>query len=141
MGALKDFEQSEIKRVLDACTACGKCYEACPMTVYSPLLKGDGAAAPESGRVVAGVLDVLRASAGSPEALAWVGVCTGSGECVPACPEAVNPKMMMRLARITALGGLGAAPQITIRADPNYFSRIRAFAEMQLTGDEKKEWM
>ena len=56
-------------------------------------------------------------------------------------PDAVDPRMMMRLARMTALGGRGLAKQIDPREDPDYFNRVRAFAALQLTDEELKDWM
>lgn len=132
-GRLKEFQQREVERILGACTSCGKCYEVCPMTQYAPA-KG------ESKPVVQGVLAVLRGEPGTPEALGWIGVCTRSGVCVPACPENVDPKMMMRLARMTALGGRGLPKQLDAKEDRDYFDRVRAFARLQLTDDELKEW-
>ena len=131
---LKEFQHSEVERILGACTRCGKCYEACPMKAYSKAPATDGK------MVVPGVLAVLRGEPGSPEALGWIGVCTRSGACVPACPENVDPKMMMRLARMTALGGRGLPAQIEPKEDRDYFDRVRAFARLQLTEDELKEW-
>jgi Fe-S oxidoreductase len=131
---LKEFQQREVARILDACTSCGKCFEACPMAKYSKAPATDGKA------VVPGVLAVLRGQQGSPEALGWIGVCTRSGVCVPACPENVDPKMMMRLARMTALGGRGLPKQIDAKEDRDYFDRVRAFAKLQLTDDELKQW-
>ena len=131
---LKEFERQEVERILGACTQCGKCFEACPMTKYSKAPATDGKA------VVAGVLNVLRGEQGSPEALGWLGVCMRSGVCVPACPENVDPKMMMRLARMTALGGRGGPKQIQMKEDPDYFDRIRAFARLQLSDEELKDW-
>jgi Fe-S oxidoreductase len=131
---LKEFQSREIERILGACTQCGKCFEACPMAQYSKAPASDGKA------VVPGVLAVLRGEAGSPEALGWIAVCTRSGVCVPACPENVDPKMMMRLARMTALGGRDVPKQIDVKQDPDYFNRVRAFAKLQLSDDELKEW-
>jgi Fe-S oxidoreductase len=131
---LKDFQQSEVERILGACTRCGRCYEVCPMAQYSNAPANDGKA------VVPGVLAVLRGEPGSPEALGWIAVCTRSGVCVPACPESVDPKMMMRLARMTALGGRGLPAQIRAKEDRDYFDRIRAFAKLQLTDEELKDW-
>ena len=131
---LKEFQSREIERILGACTQCGKCYEVCPMAQYSKAPASDGKS------VVPGVLAVLRGETGSAEALGWIGVCTRSGVCVPACPENVNPKMMMRLARMTALGGRGQPAQLPVKEDPDYFDRVRAFAKLQLTDDELKEW-
>ncbi len=131
---LKDFQAREVERILGECTKCGKCYEVCPMARYSKSPSQD----PKS--TVASVLAVLRGEKGSPEALGWIGVCTRSGVCVPACPENVDPKMMMRLARMTALGGRGVPKQIDAKEDRDYFDRIRAFAKLQLTDEELKDW-
>ena len=131
---LKEFQRSEIERILSSCTRCGKCFEVCPMAKYSKAPATDGKA------VVPGVLAVLRGKQGSAEALGWIGVCTRSGVCVPACPENVDPKMMMRLARMTALGGRALPKQIEMKEDRDYFDRVRAFAKLQLTDDELKEW-
>ena len=104
------------------------------MAQYSKAPATDGKA------VVPGVLAVLRGEPGTPEALGWIGVCTRSGVCVPACPENVDPMMMMRLARMTAFGGRGLPKQLDAKEDRDYFDRVRAFAKLQLTDDELKEW-
>jgi hypothetical protein len=59
---------------------------------------------------------------------------------VPACPENVDPRMMMRLARMTALGGRGQPAQIRQKEDRDYFDRIRAFGKLQLSDEEYKKW-
>ncbi len=58
--------------------------------------------------MVGGVLDLLRGGAGSPESERWAKVCSGSGNCIPACPEGVNPRFMLALTRV-AMQGMGAA--------------------------------
>ncbi len=131
---LKAFQRQEVERILSSCTQCGKCFEVCPMTRYSKAPAGSGKA------VVPGVLAVLRGEPGSPEALGWIAVCTRSGVCVPACPDNVDPKMMMRLARMTALGGRGLPRQIEAKEDRDYFDRVRAFAKLQLSDEELKDW-
>jgi Fe-S oxidoreductase len=135
-GALKEFIRRETERILDACTKCGKCVEACPMTRYSAPLAGAN-----PGTVVTGILSVLRGEQGTPEALGWASVCVRSGACVPACPEDVNPQMMVRVARMIASGGLGGPRQIAVREDRDFFDRIRAFAKLQLTEEEIENWM
>jgi Fe-S oxidoreductase len=134
-AALKEFQAQEAQRILSACTSCGKCYEVCPMARYSAHPATDGK------DVVPGVLAVLRGEAGGAAALGWIAVCTRSGVCVPACPEAVDPRTMMRLARMTALGGRESPKQIDPKEDRDYFDRVRAFALLQLTDEERKEWM
>ena len=131
---LKEFQASEVERILSACTQCGKCYEVCPMARYSK------APAASGKDVVPGVLAVLRGQPGTPEALGWIAVCTRSGVCVPACPDNVDPRMMMRLARMTAFGGRELPKQIDHKEDPDYFNRVRAFAALQLSDEERKDW-
>ena len=90
--------------------------------------------------VVVGVLDVLRGEAGSSASLEWIELCTGSALCIPACPDGVNPMLMLRVARIRALGSLGEAPQLAVTDDKNYFRRVHAFSAMQLTSEEIDAW-
>jgi len=50
--------------------------------------------------VVGKVLELLRTGVVSPEAQAWAQSCSNSGRCIPACPEGVNPRKMLALARL-----------------------------------------
>lgn len=110
-------------------------HEVCPMTRYAKAATGA-----DGKRVIAGVLAVLREQPGTPEALGWISVCARSGVCVPACPDEVDPRMMMRLARMTASGGRGHAKQMELSDDPDYFNRVRAFAKLNLSDEELKDW-
>lgn len=106
------------------------------MKRYSPPLAG---ADPKT--VVQGIHALLRGGTGAPDALGWASVCVRSESCVPACPENVNPMMMVRIARMNASGGLGGPRQIALREDRDLFDRVRAFARLQLTDDEIRNWM
>lgn len=130
------YINANIARTLADCTTCGKCFEACPMTRYSDQLTG------KTGiDVVAGIRSLLGGAGGTPEALEWTRLCTQSARCIPACPENVNPMLMMRLSRITALGSTGGAPMLPDgRHDPNFFRRINAFASTQFSDTEIAEW-
>lgn len=133
---LRDYLEKERQRILGACTACGKCYEVCPMAEYNEK-QGEASAA----QITSGVLRLLRTGSTDEAALGWIGVCIRSGDCVPACPENVNPKLMLRLAKMIATGGLGGEKLIALKEDREYFPRIRAFAQLQLSEEEFKEWM
>lgn len=133
---VRNFLEKERARILSSCTACGKCFEVCPMTEYIEQ-KSEATA----GEVTAGVLGLLRAGTTDAYSLGWIGVCVRSGDCVKACPENVNPKMMLRLAKMIATGGLGGEKLIKVKEDRDYFPRIRAFAQLQLSDQEIKEWM
>jgi Fe-S oxidoreductase len=136
-SALREFLKQETERILGACTLCGKCVEVCPMTRYSPPMQR---ADPKT--VVTGIHALLRGEqGGAPDALGWASVCVRSESCVPACPENVNPMMMVRIARMNASGGLGGKKQITLREDRDLYDRVRAFAKLNLTDEEIRNWM
>ena len=84
---------------LNDCTRCGKCVEVCPM----PGPAGINASDPEA--IASGVIDIVRTGAGPEISARWASVCTGSGHCIPACPEGVNPRFMRALARIALRRG------------------------------------
>jgi len=134
-GALKEFIRAEGTRILGACTQCGRCAEVCPMVRYA------APKADDPKRLVGGILALLRGESGSPEALGWTAVCVRSGDCVPACPEHVNPTMMLRIARMSASGGLGGAKQLNLPQDRDFFDRVRAFAKLSLSEQEMRDWM
>ncbi|MEE8444925.1 MAG: (Fe-S)-binding protein [Alphaproteobacteria bacterium] len=117
--------------ILDRCTLCGKCVEACPMPAPAGFdMAGDGAGA----RVVTGVIDLLRGGQGSDEGREWTEICTGSGYCIEACPEGVNPRFMLAMAKLEARRGDGKdAIQARARASFGKMSNaVRAFARLQL---------
>jgi Fe-S oxidoreductase len=80
--------------ILDTCTACGKCVEACPVT--EPM----GIAGADPDMVVTGVLDILRTGQGPEASRQWAEGCVLSGECIAACDYGVNPRFMLSMARI-----------------------------------------
>jgi ferredoxin len=125
----------ERDELLSKCTGCGRCFEVCPMVPYQ-----DQLADANAGQTAAGVLDILRNQPGTPEALAWVRACTKSGVCDAHCPEQISPKMMLRLARMIAIGGFGDAPQLPLKDDPDYFNKVHAFGRIQLTDEEREQW-
>ena len=89
-----DALQARARGVLDSCTSCGRCFEVCPMTAPA------GLAGKSAARVAGGVLDIIRGGEVSPDSQRWAQVCSGSGSCIPACPESVNPRFMLALARV-----------------------------------------
>ena len=123
---------AETARMEAACTRCGACAEACPMLPYAPAAQG--VAAPD---LVRGVLEVLQGGPGSPGARDWINACTRSGSCNAACPEAVNPMLMLRLAKWRA-NETGALPR---RDALEAMSRAKAFARLGFTEDEQKDWL
>ena len=102
-ASFTDVLQSQTQQMLDACTRCGKCVEACPMTEPAGLDKANAVA------IATGVLDLLAGGAGTPDSERWATVCTNSGRCIPACDHGVNPRLMVNLARVAAKNRQGEA--------------------------------
>ncbi len=84
---------ARVDAMIDACTRCGKCVEACPITDAAGVT-----AAPES--VIGGVLDLVRTGDGPEASRKWASSCVLSGECIKACDEAVNPRFLLAMARV-----------------------------------------
>ena len=123
---------SETERMLAACSQCGACFDACPMVPYAPDAKGTDAAT-----AVRGVLDVLTGGQGDAASRNWITVCTRSGSCNEACPEAVNPMLMLRLAKWRA-NETGALPK---RDAAETMARVKVFARLSFTDDEQRDWL
>ncbi len=54
----------------------------------------------DSASVAAGVIEILQTGAGPEAAERWVSACSGSGHCIDACDDGINPRFMVHLARL-----------------------------------------
>jgi heterodisulfide reductase subunit D len=79
--------------IADACTRCGDCFRACPMT------EPGGVADASPSETTAAIVDLITGGAGNDDAIRWGEVCSGSGNCIPACTHGINPRFMVQLAR------------------------------------------
>src|SRR5436305_108493 len=97
-----DALRGRTDHILDACTRCGKCVEACPMVEPAGLDPADAV------DIVGGTLHLLAGGEGTKAAERWAEVCTNSGKCIPVCDYGINPRFMVNMARIAAKAKLGA---------------------------------
>lgn len=84
---------ARVDEMNDACTRCGKCVEACPVTTPA------GIAAPAEA-VISGIFDILRTGDGPAASRRWASTCMLSGECIKACDYGVNPRFLLAAARL-----------------------------------------
>jgi len=91
-GYLEEF-RARGEAIADACTRCGDCFRACPMV--EPAGLGEASAT----ETTAAIVDLITGGAGNEDAVRWASVCSGSGNCIPACTHGINPRFMVQLAR------------------------------------------
>ncbi len=80
--------------MLNACTRCGKCFEACPIPGAAGIADADPRA------TIAGMLDIVRTGDGPEASRKWASSCVLSGECIEACDYGVNPRFLLNMARV-----------------------------------------
>lgn len=117
------------------CTACGRCFDACPMVDAISLRAANASA------VTAGLIELARGESGPADTVTWVGACAKSGLCVAACPEREKGLDAMLLIRIARQRAINDTHQIAPKGDPAMFPRVKTFARLQLTEEELKSWL
>src|SRR5205823_7492449 len=129
-GYLEDF-RARGEGIAAACTRCGACFKACPMVAPA------GLAEAEPGETAGGIIDLITGGAGTAAAVGWASVCSGSGNCIPACPEGINTRFMVQLARGFAREQAGDKPLNTRwRQGFQTMSRgVRILSRLQLPPD------
>jgi len=123
--------QDRVDTMIDACTRCGKCVEACPVT-------GPGGVVAEPREVIEGVFDILRLSDGPEAARRWANSCVMSGECIKACPEGINPRFLLAMARVAMARQKDELPPRRRQGVVDFrklSQDVTVLSRMQLTGD------
>jgi heterodisulfide reductase subunit D len=84
-----------VRDILDRCTRCAKCVEVCPTAIPA------GIDISEPTQIVDDVLEILRGGGDAQSRGArWANACTGSGRCLSACNDGVNPRFMLAATRL-----------------------------------------
>ena len=114
--------------IADACTRCGDCFRACPMT------EPGGIADADASETAAAIVDLITGGAGNDEAIRWGEICSGSGNCIPACKHGINPRFMVQLARGFARRNRDGKPLETRwrGAFQNMSRGVRVLSKLQL---------
>jgi Fe-S oxidoreductase len=123
MSTIEDALNSRVAEMIDACTRCGKCVEACPVTAPA------GVAAPPVD-VISGVIDILRTADGPDASRRWAATCMQTGECVKACNYGVNPRFMLTMARL-AMAKEAAEPRDRRRQGMEAFRKVHQNVTVQ----------
>lgn len=127
---LNTFMSDKSAEITGACTSCGACVEICPVVPFAGIEQSE----PKS--IVDGVLDVLK-NGGTleGEAATWSHQCNGCGECIPACPEAINPRTMLMLANTASATEHTETPKLFRKMA----RAVRLMAAMQLAPEDYRK--
>lgn len=109
--------------MIAACTRCGKCVEACPVTTPA------GVAAP-AVEVITGVIGILRGGDVDDASRRWAQTCVQSGDCIAACGAGVDPRFLLTMAR-TAMAQAARPPREQRRAGVAAFRKVHADVTVQ----------
>ena len=137
MSAYADRLEALAAEAADRCTGCGKCFEVCPTAREIGLDAGEAKA-----RV--GELIALTREGGTAAAPLhkWLNACDGSARCSDACPEDINVRQWVTIAKLKALeagrpreeGATNAANRFRHMAQA-----VRLLASMQLPSETLKK--
>src|SRR5262252_7755512 len=131
-----DFEtalRARADEMVSACTHCGKCFEACPITAAAGIANADPQA------TISGVLDIVRTGNGPEASRKWASSCVLSGECIKVCDYGANPRFLLNMARV-AMARARNEPREQRKAGVNGFRLVARDvahqSKMQLTSTQ-----
>src|SRR4029077_16848656 len=137
MSAYADRLETLAAEAADRCTTCGKCFEVCPPP--REIARDAGRAKPRVGEL----LPLPRDGGTAPEPLSkWLNACDGSARCSDACPEDINVRQWVTIAKLKALEAGGPREQGATNAANRFrhmAQAVRLLASMQLPSETLKK--
>ena len=132
MSAYADRLQALATAAADRCTGCGKCFEVCPTA------REIGLDAGEAKQRVAELSASTRDGTAAEGLDRWLNACDGSARCSDACPEGINVRQWVTIAKLKALEAARPAKQNAANAANRFrhmAQAVRLLASMQLPSE------
>ncbi len=137
MSAYADRLEALVAEAADRCTTCGKCFEACPTARESGLDMGQ--AVQRVGELVSLTRD---GGAAAPMLDKWLSACDGSARCTAACPEEINVRQWVTIAKMKSLQATRPVQEGAANAAGRFrhmAQAVRLLASMQLPSETLKK--
>ncbi len=137
MSAYADRLEALVAEAADRCTTCGKCFEACPTARESGLDMGQ--AVQRVGELVSLTRD---GGAAAPLLDKWLSACDGSARCTAACPEDINVRQWVTIAKMKSLQATRPVQEGAANAAGRFrhmAQAVRLLASMQLPSETLKK--
>jgi len=133
LSAYADRLQALAIAAADRCTGCGKCFEVCPTA------REIGLDAGEAKQRVAELSALTRDGAAPTSSLEqWLNACDGSARCTAACPEGINVRQWITIAKLKAIEATRPVEQGAANAANRFrhmAQAVRLLASMQLPSE------
>ncbi len=137
MSAYADRLEALVAEAADRCTTCGKCFEACPTARESGLDMGQ--AVQRVGELVSLTRE---GGAAAPLLDKWLSACDGSARCTAVCPEEINVRQWVTIAKMKSLQATRPVQEGAANATGRFrhmAQAVRLLASMQLPSETLKK--
>src|SRR6478735_10737196 len=137
MSAYADRLEALVAEAADRCTGCGKCFEACPTA------REIGLDAGQAVQRVGELVSLTReGGAAAPLLDKWLSACDGSAQCTAACPEDINVRQWVTIAKMKSLQAVRPVQEGAANAASRFrhmAQAVRLLASMQLPSETLKK--
>ena len=137
MSAYADRLEALVAEAADRCTGCGKCFEACPTA------REIGLDAGQAVQRVGELVSLTReGGAAAPLLDKWLSACDGSAQCTAACPEGINVRQWVTIAKMKSLQAVRPVQEGAANAASRFrhmAQAVRLLASMQLPSETLKK--
>ncbi len=137
MSAYADRLEALAAEAADRCTGCGRCFEVCPTAREIGLDRS------ESKARVGELLAFTRQAGVAADGLQkWLNACDGSAQCSAACPEDINVRQWITIAKMKTVESarpLEASAGVAAGRFRHMAQAVRLLASMQLPSETLKK--